>query len=390
MPSGNRSATCLDTRLDTRHSPNWSDINVAPISVGVVAIGRNEGDRLKRCLRTLKAQFSARWQQTSMAQTSMALMPKDVLPIDLSMALPIVYVDSGSTDDSVAFARSLGIPVVELDLSIPFTGARARNAGFEALLATHAQLQYVQFIDGDCELIDGWLDQALTWMNDHEQCAVVCGRNHERFPEASIYNRLADMEWHTPIGETKACGGIALMRVQPFQTVGGFQDTLICGEEPELCIRLRQQGWKIDRIDADMSFHDSAMYRFGQWWKRSTRGGWAVAEGYALYGHTDERYMVKEYRSGWLWGMLMPAFALVLAWPTHALSFVLLLIYPVLSYRIYRYRRNNYGDTAAHARLYASFCTLSKLPQALGQLRYWLTRFRQQTPRLIEYKAPPA
>ena len=43
----------------------------------------------------------------------------------------IVYVDSGSTDGSIACAQSLGVESCpELDLSIPFTAARARNAGF--------------------------------------------------------------------------------------------------------------------------------------------------------------------------------------------------------------------------------------------------------------------
>ena len=100
-------------------------------AIGVVAIGRNEGERLRRCLESLDGH-----------------------------GLTVVYVDSGSTDDSVALARSLSIEVVDLDMSTPFTAARARNAGFERLLQIDPGVRFVQFLDGDCEVADGWLERA--------------------------------------------------------------------------------------------------------------------------------------------------------------------------------------------------------------------------------------
>ena len=36
-----------------------------------------------------------------------------------------------------------------------------------------------------------------------------------------------------------------LVRVEAFEAVGGFRPELIAGEEPELCMRLREKGWKI-------------------------------------------------------------------------------------------------------------------------------------------------
>ncbi|HSM81468.1 MAG TPA: glycosyltransferase [Nodosilinea sp.] len=331
--------------------------------IGVVTIGRNEGERLVRCLKSLQASVPA--------------------------GSPIVYVDSGSTDGSVAKAREMGVEVVELDMSVPFTMARGRNTGFRYLIEHFPALTYVQFVDGDCELCADWLDQAVAALTQDSDLAIVCGRRRERFPDASIYNRLADMEWNTPVGEAKACGGDMLARVAAIQAVGGYNPKLICGEEPEMCIRLRQKGWKIWRIDADMTLHDAAMTRFGQWWKRSIRGGWAVAEGNALYGQSPEAYMVKEAKSGWLWGAIIPAMAIALSWPTRGLSLLLLLGYPLLGWKIYRYRLGQ-GDVPGHARLYAFLCTLSKFPQAVGQGRYWLTRWRRQPATLIEYKAMPA
>jgi glycosyltransferase involved in cell wall biosynthesis len=303
----------------------------------------------------------------------------------LPQNVPIVYVDSGSTDDSVNRAKSLGVRVIELDISIPFTMARGRNTGLNYLIEHFPTLEYVQFIDGDCELLTGWIEQAIATLDEDEKLAIVCGRRRERFPDSSPYNRLADMEWNTPIGETPACGGDALMRVCAIREVNGYNDCLICGEEPEMCIRLRQRGWKIRRLEADMTLHDAAMLKFGQWWKRSIRGGWAVAEGAAMHGAPPERYMIRDNLSGWLWGLLMPLMAIGFAWLTSGLSFLLLLGYPVLMWRIYRYRRSR-GDIPSHAWLYAFFCVLSKPAQALGQFKYWLTRAQGKQATLIEYK----
>lgn len=330
-------------------------------SIGVVTIGRNEGERLIRCLNALIAQLPA--------------------------GMPIVYVDSGSTDGSGAAAQALGVRVIDLDLATPFTMARGRNTGFAYLVEQFPDLTYVQFIDGDCELLPGWIDRALQVIGQDEQLAVVCGRRRERFPEASPYNRIADMEWNTPVGDVEECGGDALMRVSAIREVGGYNSALIGGEEPEMCVRLRQQGWKIRRIDANMTFHDAATYKFSQWWKRAIRGGWAMAEGAAMHGDLPERFRVKESRNRWVWGLAVPVVALGLAWFTNGLSLLIFLIYPVLMWRVYNYRRS-YGDSAADARLYAFFCILGKFPEAIGQVKYWITRWQGKQATLIEYKLP--
>ncbi len=330
-------------------------------NLGVVAIGRNEGDRLIQCLDSLKQQ--------------------------LPLGTPIVYVDSGSTDSSVAEAKARNAQVVALDMSIPFTGARARNAGFAYLLQHFPQIQYVQFIDGDCELIAGWGEASIATLEQNPQLAVVFGQLQERFPEASAYNRLAAIEWVVPAGEAEACGGISMMRSQAISEVGGFNAKMICGEEPELCIRLRQKGWKIRCIEREMAIHDMDMHRFGQWWKRSVRGGWAVAEGAAMYGNTAERYMKKENMSGWLWGAILPGVALGWAIASHGITILFLLgCYLLLLFKIFRYQRR-LGEHVQHAWVYAFFCSLSKVPQAVGQAKYWINRWQAKPAVLIEYKS---
>jgi glycosyltransferase involved in cell wall biosynthesis len=323
--------------------------------IGVVAIARNEGDRLRHCLESV-----------------------------LNGTTAVVYVDSGSTDGSVSFARSLGIEVVELDLSIPFTAARARNAGFARLLQLHPSLEFVQFVDGDCEIVPGWLKTATQALRQHSQAAVVCGRRRERFPEQSIYNRLCDLEWDTPVGEASACGGDAMMRVAAFQQVGGYNATLIAGEEPELCVRLRQQGWKILRLPAEMTLHDAQMFHFSQWWKRSLRAGHAYAQGSWLHRNSPERHWVKESWSIWFWGLILPFSVLGLGGLTRGVSLFLLGGYPLLLCRIY------YRQVQQHSRrdafLGATSCVLGKFPQVQGQIQFHIYRLLGRSSKLIEYK----
>jgi glycosyltransferase involved in cell wall biosynthesis len=324
--------------------------------VGVVIIGRNEGERLRRCLMSL-----------------------------VKRARYLVYVDSGSTDGSAALARSLGAHVVALDPTVPFTAARARNTGLEELRTKAPELEFVQFVDGDCEVAAGWIERAVAEFPADNRLAVVCGRRRERFPRASVYNLLCDLEWNTPVGLADACGGDAMMRVGPIVEVNGYNPDLIAGEEPDLCLRLRQRGYRIRRIDAEMTLHDANMLRFLQWWRRTVRGGHAYAEGFTRHRKEPGRFWAKETRSNFFWGALLPALILGLAWPLKGLSLMALVGYPLLTLRITRSCRSR-GMTAGEARTYALFCVLGKLPSAYGQVRYLLKRASGKRSALIEYK----
>lgn len=326
--------------------------------VGVVAIGRNEGERLRRCLASLDP-----------------------------AARPTVYVDSGSTDGSPEVARSLGAEVLALDLSVPFTAARARNAGFDRLLEVSPDAEYVQFVDGDCEVDPGWIPAATKYLDERPDVVVVCGRRRERFPEATVFNRLCDLEWDGPPGETQACGGDAFMSVSALKVVGGYRPDLIAGEEPELCVRLRANGGRVVRLAAEMTRHDADMTRFSQWWRRNVRAGHAFAEVSRLHAGNPCGIWKKEARSNWFWGLLVPLVAVVAAPVTLGLSLILLLAYPALYWKVARGRRWR-GDDPKTARLFARYCVLSKFPQMAGQVRYWTNRLAGRTGRLIEYKGP--
>lgn len=321
-------------------------------SLGIVVIGRNEGERLRRCLDSVQ-----------------------------SIAKHVVYVDSGSTDGSTALAGSLGAEVVALDMSLPFTAARARNAGFARLHEMVADLQLVQFVDGDCEVMPTWLEAAAAFLGQNPQVACVAGRLRERFPERSIFNRLCDLEWDRPVGETDSCGGIFMMRCDVFIKAGGFRETLIAGEEPELCLRIRSEGGRIWRIKNDMAWHDAAMTRFSQWWRRAMRGGYAAAEGVALYGsHPGARYRRRLSRVV-LWSMVLPAGIVALA-GVNPWLLSLAFIYPLQVVRL----AARAGASRSTSWLNALFTVMVNFPEMGGALKYWLARARNQHGRLIEYR----
>jgi hypothetical protein len=280
-------------------------------------------------------------------------------------------------------SRGRGVTVVELDMQFAFTAARARNAGIDALLASTPSIDKVFFVDGDCEVISGWLATAVQFLDDHPDVAVVSGRRRERYPDKSIYNMLCAMEWEDcPFGETTFCGGDAVIRVRAFRGVNGFRPDLICGEEPELCVRLRRAGWKVWRLDEEMTLHDAAIYRFGQWWKRTMRAGYAFAQGGALHGSSPQRHWVRESRRAWIWGLWIPivvlTVSLLVGWP----GLLLLLVYPLQVFRVaFRGRR------AARLNLIQAVAHIfGRFPELLGALKFTLDRWRNLQPRIIEYK----
>ena len=330
--------------------------------VGVVVIGRNEGSRLGACLASVKAD-----------------------------GVPVVYVDSGSTDGSPEVAGEQGAEVVHLSPEKPFTAARARNAGFAELRRRHAHCEFIQFVDGDCELTPDWLQTARRFLSGRPEFALICGALRERHPERSVYNRLCQLEWRAPEGEIQTSGGIFMIRAEAYEAVGGMNEALIAGEEPDLCVRLRQNGWRLQRLAHEMATHDAGMTRFYQWWTRAVRAGHAAAEGVALHGRSPERFKVKQVRSAMFWGLAAPLAFVCLS----ALGFVFAPLWLGSAFiagawlwqglRIAKGRRQ-LGDTPREARLFAAFCLLAKLPESLGVLRWCVKRLRGGPSTLIEYK----
>jgi len=320
--------------------------------IGAVVIGRNEGQRLVTCLKSL-----------------------------ISSLDHIVYVDSGSSDNSLQEAADLGVETISLDMSIPFTAARARNEGAQYLLSHFVELDYIQFIDGDCEMQSQWVGAAVHFLNEHADYAVASGRRRERFPEHSIYNQLCDIEWNTPVGDALACGGDALIRIEAYKQVNGYRNDLIAGEEPEMCFRLRETNWKIRRLDEEMTLHDAAITKLSQWWSRTVRTGYAFALGSSIHGQSDERYWVKESQRILVWGIFIPI-SIVLLMFYSPVFLGLWFVYLVQIVRVSLSR----PDLSRIKFYWAVSVVFGKLAEACGLLRFWADRLRNKKIKIIEYK----
>jgi len=331
-------------------------------SVGVVVIGRNEGDRLRRCLGSISS--------------------------DKNM---VVYVDSGSTDNSVNVACEYGASIVSLDMATPFSAARARNEGYDELKQMVLNLEFVQFIDGDCELMPSWLGEAANELIKNTDIAIVAGRLNEKNPSASIYNRLADLEWNFHgAGEVDAVGGIFMVRSTAFDQVGGFDSSVTAGEEPELCQRLRNKEWKIIRLDSNMAWHDLAMTRFKQWWKRQVRGGYGGLDVATRFGLSSFKRNSYRARFWTLW--LIVIVAIVAANLGYDLSIGVQLACIIIAFlwplQLFRITLNTLkrGWSFFLSLQYAWFTMLSFWPQMVGQIHYLADMKQSGNVRLNEYK----
>jgi GT2 family glycosyltransferase len=332
--------------------------------VGVVAIGRNEGERLHRCMASV-AQIAAR-----------------------------VYVDSGSSDGSAQWTQAQGIDVVALPNPPKFTAARARNAGLDRLSQSFPDLAFVQMIDGDCELQPGWLASARDVLMADSQLAGVFGRLRERFPTRSIYNAMCDEEWDAPIGEAYGFGGIVLLRLAALRKAGGYNPAIIAAEDTELSRRLRDAGWKIERIDQEMALHDAAITRFWQWWRRTMRSGHAFAELAQRHPRSTWPDWVRACHSIAFWGGAVPAAALIgligaiAGWPPAIL--LPLLLVPLWTYKLRQITlaKLRHGQAAGYAWRAAGYLMLGKIAQLLGLATYHRNRLLARQSQIIEYKGP--
>lgn len=330
----------------------------AAVPVGVVLIGRNEGQRLVRALESVGGR-----------------------------GLPVVYVDSGSTDDSVREAQAHGAVVVDLDMSRPFSAARARNAGSRRLLDLHPDLAAVQFIDGDCEVLPGFIEDAWSEMSAHDEVVAVVGYRRERYPEASVFNRMCDVEWrYGDPGETRCFGGDVLIRASALTEVGGYDESVIAAEDDELGVRLRARGGRFVRIDRDSTLHDADIHSVRQWWQRAKRCGHGYAQVNHLHGAPPERYFEDNLRRTLLWGLVAPIAGIALFAPSLGASSLIFARYPVTALRT-TLRTRRRGFSWGHAVAWGAGVTFAPIPEALGVIKFHRDRRNHAAPELIEYKS---
>lgn len=308
--------------------------------IAVVIIGVNSAAYVKACIESVRG----------------ADYPQQLLDI--------IYVDGGSRDASAELARACsGVRVIELRDLHPTPG-RGRNAGWRA-----ADADFIQFLDADTLLDPGWFLEALRHFTG--AAGAVCGRRRERFPDKNIFHKITDAEWRYEYGPCRYFGGDVLVRRQALEQTGGFDSSLIAGEDPELSYRMRHAGWQILRINAPMTLHDINMSSLRQYCRRAYRSGYAYAEiGLRLIGQEEKMWLRELARIcgraclppaalmlGLLAGLPVPGAltaALVLAWPFA---------------RVQSYIKN-FSLSFPRALAYAAHASLVIYPQLFGCLRY--------------------
>ena len=301
--------------------------------------------------------------------------------------LEVLYVDSGSNDNSVEIAHSLGVQAIVLHPERP-TAALARNAGWRA-----ATGDFVLFLDGDTILDESFVLDSLSEFAD-VTIACVWGHRRELHPGHSLYNRVLDLDWVYAPGFTPFCGGDAIFRHSALDELGGFDETLIAGEEPELCRRILGAGQKILHVDRPMTKHDLAITRFTQYWRRATRAGHAFAEVSQRFAATDNPFWTDEVRRNRnravaLCAIPVAALGMSLAihawWPLPSAIAVLVLLVLRSAWKA----RWKSSDTVALLQ-YGAHSHLQQLPIAWGQLQFFFHRRSGRRVGLVEYKQASA
>jgi glycosyltransferase involved in cell wall biosynthesis len=326
--------------------------------VSVVVIGRNEGQRLGRCLESI-----ARVETVAVRE--------------------VIYVDSASTDGSAELASRYGAHSITVHSERP-TAALGRNSGWR-----HAASDLILFLDGDTVLRPGFPRVAFDALSADESIAAVWGHRREIHPEQSFFNRILDLDWVYRPGLTEFCGGDVLVRRAALVETGGFDEALIAGEEPELCRRIRAHGFKILHIDEPMTGHDLAITHWSQYWKRALRAGHAYAEVSERFRNSNDSFWSSERNANIVRGSFW-----AISFAAAVIASVRLGLIPIgcwlallllLSFRS-AWRARWKSESWLTLFCYGIHSHVQQVPIFIGQLTYAFEKSRNSRSRLIEYK----
>jgi len=278
----------------------------------------------------------------------------------------IIYVDGGSKDKSVSIAKAIsGIKVIEGNFKNPTPG-KGRNAGWHA-----ATGEWIQFFDGDTIAEKRWFLNAVKYIR--EGVAAIFGKRQEKNRNKNWFHFIADLEWLQPISDAKFFGGDVLIRRTVLEETGGYDDSLIGGEDPELSFRIRKKGWKIIGADTVMCYHDINMISLKQYLTRAVRSGYAYAEaGLKMLKYGEKEWFFKTAKIS-LKAILVIALIILGIFSGFQLALILAVataFFPLLKTLKFKER---FKITFKEALIYAVNCSIVMWPQFLGVLKYFLT-----------------
>ncbi len=122
----------------------------------------------------------------------------------------------------------------------------------------HSQGEYVFFQDGDSNAEADWLVQAVSFMDANPQYGAVAGVLDEEYvDEQGVHSggvpNVFQQDRSKSVCDCKNLGGIALFRRSAMELAGPVNPHLPTAEDHELCMRIRNAGFKVARIEGRMA-----------------------------------------------------------------------------------------------------------------------------------------
>mgnify|MGYP001039832418 CR=1 FL=1 len=158
----------------------------------------------------------------------------------------VVVVDNYSRDNTVRIAKRFNARV----LSLASERCSARNLG-----AKEAHGDFIFFMDSDMELTPTVIEECVaTCINEHTDAVII--------PEVSVGEGfLAEcrkMEKETSVGD-KFSEAPRFFKKEVFNSVGGYDENLISGEDFDFGTRTEKAGYKIWRVKAEIMHHEGEL-----------------------------------------------------------------------------------------------------------------------------------
>lgn len=165
----------------------------------------------------------------------------------------VLVIDSISADESIEKAKQFPVDIIQLRDNWFSSPASARYLG-----CLNTTGKYILVIDADMELLPGFLEKAVDFMQKNTQAAGAAGMGSEYYDDGSVLedlykrgNRLAPVDF---------LGGAAMFRREALLASGGyFNPFLKSEEEHELCRRILKAGFKLFSLPDPMIKHHTSL-----------------------------------------------------------------------------------------------------------------------------------
>lgn len=212
--------------------------------ISFIVIGKNEGWKLKLCFDSIL----------------------NVVQKDEINAYEVVYVDSRSSDDSIALAKTY--PNIRVFLVTGECNAGVgRNIGAKEALGN-----ILFFIDGDMELQPNFLKNVLCDNDKRLVYPFISGLHLDMLYDTSWKFRYSQLENHPPCDEIWmiTTGGLFMVERKYWEELGGIDTRLRANEDYDFGLRMFERGVKMCRKCQLLVKHHTTPYNL-----RSTYVTWA-------------------------------------------------------------------------------------------------------------------